>query len=323
MSDGVARSLPMELNINRLRERTHRAFITGHLSLLRRVAMARPVPLPYWWTLRRMVRPIYDPPNPLLPPFASFNSRGSALGVAELDALLRDDELGDWSLDAATIALLWKHLWRERPTTILECGAGLSTLVLARYAAMLDEACTVISLEQDAATRESVESRLAREGLDGTVHVLSAPLAEPSVYRFDEERLAALLGARRIDWLLIDGPCGPPGCRVRTLPSLARWCRPGARWFLDDGFRDGELQVLSQWRSMDGLTVDGICAVGKGLATGTVDGPECVAAIDDSLATSVPCDRHEGRPPPWSTAASAAYDCRSGARRTPQTLPIP
>ena len=296
MRGGAARSLPMEINITRLREQMHRAVITGHLSLLRRVAVTRPVPLPYWWTLRRMIRSIHDPPNPLLPPFSSFSSRGSALGVAELEALLRDDELGGWSLDAATITLLWKRLWRERPSVILECGAGLSTLVLACYADLLDEACTVISLEQDAATRESVQSRLDRAGLDGSVHVLSAPLADPGVYRFDEDRLTEILDARRIDWLLIDGPCGPPGCRVWTLPSLARWCRPGTRWFLDDGFRDGELQVLGQWRSMDGLTVDGICAVGKGLATGTVDSPKHVRAVDDLLTLSVPCDRHERHP---------------------------
>ena len=80
----------------------------------------------------------------------------------------------------------------------------------------------------------------------------------------------AALAHRKLDWVLIDGPVGRPGCRAYTLPDLAPYCRPGARWFLDDAFRDPELKILSNWSENPDFAVDGILPTEKGLATGTV-----------------------------------------------------
>src|SRR5262249_28776227 len=56
----------------------------------------------------------------------------------------------------------------------------------------------------------------------------------------------------------------------RSSPLLKLFLRPGARWFLDDGFRNSELYCLNAWSQMSWLTVDGIYPFGKGLATGRV-----------------------------------------------------
>jgi hypothetical protein len=52
---------------------------------------------------------------------------------------------------------------------------------------------------------------------------------------------------------------------------LERFARPGARWFLDDAFRDGELDCLRGCHQLPRFAVVGIWPVGKGLAAGIVN----------------------------------------------------
>lgn len=74
----------------------------------------------------------------------------------------------------------------------------------------------------------------------------------------------------KVDWILIDGPAGSPGCRFNTLPTLLRFCHVGTRWFIADAFRDAEMKVLHQWQNIQNIAVEGIYPIGKGLATGQV-----------------------------------------------------
>ena len=168
----------------------------------------------------------------------------------------------------------------ERPDVILECGAGVSTLVSTAYLASRDERPPrrgkVIALEQGLETKRAVEKRLAKAGFGDLGHVLHAPFDARVSYRYAPDDVRALMGQGEVDWVLVDGPAGPEGCRWATLPGLARFCRPGARWFLDDALRDGELVILRQWSRLPGIVVEGIHPVGKGLATGVINDPEKV-----------------------------------------------
>ena len=121
--------------------------------------------------------------------------------------------------------------------------------------------------------QEAVETRLQGCGLEQRVSVLYSPVSRGGEYQIDPNQLRAHLGSKKVDWVIIDGPAGPDGCRASTLPSLAQFCRPGARWFLDDAYRDGELEVLNQWTGLTGVVVDGIYPIGKGLGTGLVTDP--------------------------------------------------
>lgn len=240
-----------------------------HLQMLHLGARERPLPLRYWLTARRLLRPIV-PQNALLPPGASVKSTGADLSVPELRSLLHDKELGTWALDRMTIEFLWKRLWQEQPRAIIECGAGTSTMLLAQYAASCNEGCTIFSLEQNSDVKEAVERELAGRGLDGTVRVIHAPVTEQGTPDFPIEQLRQVIPTQVAQWVVIDGPAGPEGCRAWTLPLLREFCRPNARWFLDDALRDGELRVLQEWARLPGVTVEGIFPAGKGLATGSV-----------------------------------------------------
>src|SRR3954470_19094657 len=97
-------------------------------------AAFRPIPLRDWLGMRRFMRRVTSGPDALVPPMETFKGAGSSLSDPELARLLADDELGTWALDVATIEVLWEKLQAERPAALLEFGAGVSTVLLARYA---------------------------------------------------------------------------------------------------------------------------------------------------------------------------------------------
>jgi hypothetical protein len=234
----------------------------------------RPIPLRDWLGMRRFMRRVTGGADALVPPMETFKGTAASLSDPELARLLATDELGTWALDVATIDVLWERLQAERPRAVIEFGAGVSTVILARYAQWRTEQglaqAVIVSLEQDAAVRDKVETRLSANGLSEGVHVLHAPLTEASRYQVDVDAIRRCLGGSAADWVLIDGPAGPEGCRVSTLPDVMGLCADGARWFLDDALRDGEIGILRQWARLRDVTVEGIYPIGKGLATGTL-----------------------------------------------------
>ena len=238
------------------------------------VAAFRPIALRDWLGMRRFMRRVTGGPDALVPPMETFKGAGSSLSDPELARLLASDELGTWALDVATIEVLWERLQAERPRAVLEFGAGVSTVILGRYAhwraAQGLEPAVIVSVEQDAGVREKAEKRLANAELSEGVHVLHAPLSETSRYRIDVDAIRQCLNGDELDWVLIDGPAGPEGCRVSTLPDVMELCADGARWFLDDALRDGEMGILREWSRLRNVSVEGIYPIGKGLATGTV-----------------------------------------------------
>jgi hypothetical protein len=234
----------------------------------------RPVRLRDWLGMRRFLRRVSGAPDALVPSLESFRGTGASLSDPELARMLAKDDLGTWALDAASIETLWENLQAERPAAVLEFGAGVSTVLLARYARWRADAGAgrpiVISLEQDEGVRQTAMARLLSLGLEDGVHVLHAPLSPASRYQIDLTRLRERLAGRPLEWVLIDGPAGPEGCRDTTLPDVMPLCRDGARWFLDDALRDGELGILRKWSRLREVEVEGVFPVGKGLATGRV-----------------------------------------------------
>ena len=266
-------------NLGSIAEWLRRKLMVLHLQLLQSVYRERPIPLGYWLILRSVVRPVFRFPDPLFPPsYKSLRSTRASLQVLELQQLLWNDLLGLWTLDGTTIGFLWKKIQQDRPKLVIECGAGVSTLILGKYAALcwpeFTDSSIVFSLEQDFQLKQVIESRLAEYGVSDRVQILHTPISEQGKYELDTNKLWEQLGSKKVDWLLIDGPSGPEGCRVWTLPLLARFCRPGARWFLDDALRDGELRVLREWLRLPGIVVEGIYPIGKGLGTGVVKDPQ-------------------------------------------------
>jgi hypothetical protein len=260
------------------RRRVLGGLINCHLRALGLFFEKRPIPLSYWLSFHSVVAALSHSSDPLLPSENCLRSSGASLPIRELREVLRHDLLGEWALDADTITFLWRRIRQDRPKVIIECGAGVSTLALAKsvedYGSRSVSSASLLSFEQDLQVKKSIEKRLEVCGLKPFVTILHAPISKEGEYQFNENQLREHLGSEKVDCVIVDGPAGPEGCRASTLPFLGRFCRPGARWFLDDAFRDGELVVLNQWANLSGIVVEGIYPIGAGLGAGIVKDPE-------------------------------------------------
>jgi len=156
----------------------------------------------------------------------------------------------DWSAASDFIELIVDHLMTGCPDVILECGSGLSTLMLARACQQIDQG-RIISLESGSEyainTREAIKSY----GLDQYVTVIHAPLVDHQYdggcyqwYALDD------LPADYIDMLIIDGPPGviQKYSRYPALPLLNKHLSPGCNIFMDDAGRADELEIVELWK---------------------------------------------------------------------------
>jgi len=152
-----------------------------------------------------------------------------------------------WSAAADFLERIVAHAETARPRRIVECGSGLSTLMLAR-ACVLNGAGEVISLENGAEFAAATRAECARRHLPA--RVLHAPLQDYAIagehwpwYALDE------MDANDIDMLVIDGPPGflRPEARYPALPLLRHRLAPGCTIFLDDAARPDEQALVARW----------------------------------------------------------------------------
>lgn len=237
------------------------------------VGRRRPVSLRHWVVLGRWLKDLSGISDPLYPRSAMASS-GDAIPLAALKAPLSGLSLGGWALEEQTVRFLWADLHARQPRTILECGSGISTLVFAAYARLERErsgrAVRVISVEQDQQVLAGIERRLDHLQCRGFVHFIHAPLDEESRYVLRDWKDLSGLTLPSADWLLVDGPFGPPGCRAKVIPTFLQWLKPGARWYLHDALRDAELAALQEWSQLPDVIVEGVVPVGKGLGAGWI-----------------------------------------------------
>lgn len=256
------------------RENWRGRLVTAHQRALCAAFGARSLPLGYWKTMRALARGLNPVPDALSPPAWRFKGDSSGIHDPALRDMLQDDELGTWALDASVVNFLWKELKADGPCAIVEFGAGVSTVLFAKYAsanrASTGRRTVVLTLEQHPGVRDMVAKRLSALGLAQDVFVEHAPLDYIGRYQIDPSRIEARLQRMSADWVLVDGPAGHDGCRVHALPLILPFCSSGTRWFLDDALRDGEIAAMAEWSVNPELRVQGIYPVGKGLGTGTV-----------------------------------------------------
>lgn len=250
-------------------ERVNRIHIHG----VRLLHGLTPLPLSYWSGASTTFRGIFGRPDPLYP-LASLESAGAGIGVPELVPALSGKTLGAYAMDGDSIRYFWHRLQKEKPRTIIECGSGLSTLILAAYAASMKlqghGKVRILSVEQSEAECDRTRASLAERKLGETVSLHHAPITSDGRYQPSNDALLASLDGTSADWLIVDGPSGPKGCRYWAMADLLPYCSPNARWFLDDSFRDAEMSVLDRWAKEGLAEVEGIVPMRRGVGTGTL-----------------------------------------------------
>ena len=156
-----------------------------------------------------------------------------------------------WSAAADFLQVIVDHCLSHRPATILECGSGLTTLMLARCC-QLNARGSIHSLENGAEFSQVSSRYLADYGLQEYATIRHAPLETTTLngveyqwYRRDG------IPDGKIDMLVIDGPPGFIQRRSRypALPLLFNRLSDDCTIFLDDAARDEEREIVELWQS--------------------------------------------------------------------------
>jgi predicted O-methyltransferase YrrM len=166
---------------------------------------------------------------------------------ADLPAQLARDLLHGWANEAISpsaeyVQAVWRHA-AQTPGPVLECGSGLTTLVLG--AAKRDSWHGVWSLEHDRFWAHTTRAALRRYGIANVV-VCRAPLRDYGDFAWYDPQCAL---AGEFSLVLCDGPPGTTrGGRYGLIPVLGKYLRPGCVVLLDDATRAGERAVLARWK---------------------------------------------------------------------------
>lgn len=160
---------------------------------------------------------------------------------------------GGWAASADFLLLLAEHALAKKPEKILECGSGLSTVILAKCV-QLNGRGHIYSLDHDERYAEQTRQQLQKYGLETCATVVHAPLVDQIVndlqckwYDLDALRR----GPKVYDLIVIDGPPMPFGKMIRLPagPVLLPFLAEGGAAFLDDAARDDERAIVERWRA--------------------------------------------------------------------------
>jgi len=154
-----------------------------------------------------------------------------------------------WSAESEYLRHMVKLVDSLGRQEVLECGSGLSTLLLAAAAAR--HGGRVTSLEHVSDWAERVRNELKRYGLSRTAVPLVAPLRTYGPYTwYDATSVVGPFAA-----VVCDGPPSTtPGGRYGLLPVMGPRLAPGCRILLDDAARLEEQEILRRWRRERGAT---------------------------------------------------------------------
>ena len=146
--------------------------------------------------------------------------------------------------------LIVDHVLLEKPEVIVECGAGISTLINGYLLEQLGQG-QVFALEHDGEFSRRTAAELGRHGLSAQASVIHAPLQsfqiEGKTWKWYSEKGWSELPA--IDFLIVDGPPAflQAQARYPALPLLMEKLKPGAVVLVDDCVRQEDRQTVEQW----------------------------------------------------------------------------
>jgi predicted O-methyltransferase YrrM len=143
-----------------------------------------------------------------------------------------------WATSPDLLLVLVDQLIARRPSLVVECGSGASTLWLALALRRFGIDGRIVALDHDPAFAARTREFLARHGVSDLAEVRDAPLEDLSLgggsYSWYARRAWKDLAG--IDLLFVDGPPAATGAMARypALPLLREALRPAATVVVDD-----------------------------------------------------------------------------------------
>lgn len=175
---------------------------------------------------------------------------GRVPDTALLTRLVRAWANEAWSTDTTLLAALVEWLPRSKGA-IVECGSGLSTLVMGCAARVSGR--QLLALEHTASWARRVDNHLPPAARR---HVAIAVTPLVRYADFDWYDVAATTLPAAVGFVLCDGPPGDTrGGRYGLLPVLHERLAPGGIVLLDDTQRTEEAAIVERWGAEFGLRV--------------------------------------------------------------------
>ncbi len=157
---------------------------------------------------------------------------------------------GGWALDATSLVKLLHLLRTERPSLVVECGSGSSTVLIAQT--VREWGGRVVALDHLEEFATASAALVAQAGLDAVADVRYAPLVpvevgEESLQWYDVAQVEDL---HDIEVLVVDGPptATGPDARYPALPILADRLTSSVTVVVDDITREAEQDAVRRWQ---------------------------------------------------------------------------
>jgi predicted O-methyltransferase YrrM len=175
--------------------------------------------------------------------------------LQNLSAMLPADDVlpatREWAASPDLLVVLVDLVITERPSLVVECGSGVSTLWLALAMRRFGIDGRIIALDHEPAFGGKTRDFLARHGVGDLAEVRDAPLESFSLdgqtYSWYARR--AWEDLKGIDLLFVDGPPATTGHQARypALPLLGESLSPIATVVLDDLVVPDMQKVMRLW----------------------------------------------------------------------------
>jgi len=157
---------------------------------------------------------------------------------------------GGWAASPDMLHVLISVIHSKRPSMVLECSSGLSTIVIASCLRRQGSG-KVISLEHSQEYAAKTRELIRLHGLQEWAQVVDAPLIPMALDGWAGcwYDVSGLNPAVNADMLVVDGP---PSDEVHlgrypALPALIGHLKDDALILLDDSDRDAERTMVTRW----------------------------------------------------------------------------
>lgn len=164
-----------------------------------------------------------------------------------------------YSMDYDSIVLLQRYILDHRPMTILECGGGVSSILLSLTIQNIqlsdpDYKPHYISVESEEKFSRFYYNITQKYNLDSILTYIHSPLQACRIgltfsQFYDLKKIIKENKIAKIDMLIVDGPVGYAQHKARR-PAyfLAKgFLNSGSSIFLDDTNRDDEKEIFQEW----------------------------------------------------------------------------
>lgn len=160
------------------------------------------------------------------------------------------------SMSPLTISHILNEININKRKSIIEFGAGNSTLFIAKLLQSSSSDIVFYSVESDEEWIEILRAKLLKKGLARFVNFIHAPTKQHMINGFGEQRMwydseviAKSIDGKKFDLVIVDGPLGTlaPLSRYPAIPFLDDHLQKSFAVFLDDYHRNDERQIAARW----------------------------------------------------------------------------